>query len=202
VNPIHAQRARAQRRWRLPEQQPPSETRFERVVLPHLDAAYTLARYLIREPLDVEDALQEAVLRAIQYFHTLRNDSDARAWLLTIVRRECYSAWTDRRRQIDTISLDSIPGGEQARLLLVDPGESPEAAAERNSVRERIIEAVDDLPERLREVIVLRELQQCSYEEIAVIIEAPIGTVMSRISRARARLAASLREVIDLGEVS
>jgi RNA polymerase sigma-70 factor, ECF subfamily len=202
VNPIHAQRARAQRRWRLPEQQPASETRFERVVLPHLDAAYTLARYLIREPSDVEDALQEAVLRAIQYFHTLRNDSDARAWLLTIVRRECYSAWTHRRRRIDTVSLDSIPGGEQARLLLVDPGESPEGAAERNSVRERIIEAVDDLPERLREVIVLRELQQCSYEEIAVIIEAPIGTVMSRISRARAHLTASLREVIDLGGVS
>jgi RNA polymerase sigma-70 factor, ECF subfamily len=202
VNLVRAQGAGAQRRWRLPEQQRTSETRFERVVLPHLDAAYTLARYLIREPSDVEDALQEAVLRAIQYFHTLRNDSDARAWLLTIVRRECYSAWTHRRGRIDTVSLDSIAGGEQAGLLLVDPGESPEEAAERNSVRERIIEAVDDLPERLREVIVLRELQQCSYEEIAVIIEAPIGTVMSRISRARAHLAASLREVIDLGGVS
>ena len=202
MNPVRAQRAGAQRRWRLPEQQHTSETRFERVVLPHLDAAYTLARYLIGEPSDVEDVLQEAVLRAIQYFHTLRNDSDARAWLLTIVRRECYSAWIHRRRRIDTVSLDSIAGGEQARLLLVDPGESPEEAAERSSVRQRIIEAVGDLPELLREVIVLRELQQFSYEEIAVIIEAPIGTVMSRISRARAHLAASLRDVLDLGEVS
>lgn len=202
MNPVRAQRARAQSRWRLPKQQRTSETRFERVVLPHLDAAYTLARYLIREPSDVEDVLQEAVLRAIQYFHTLRNDSDARAWLLTIVRRECYSAWTHRRGPIDTVSLDSITGGEQARLLLIDPGESPEGAAERSSVRERIIKAVDHLPERLREVIILRELQQCSYEEIALIIEAPLGTVMSRISRARAHLAASLRAVIDLGEVS
>lgn len=202
MNPVRAQRARAQSRWRLPKQQPASETRFERVVLPHLDAAYTLARYLIREPSDVEDVLQEAVLRAIQYFHTLRNDSDARAWLLTIVRRQCYSAWTHRRGHIDTVSLDSIAGGEQARLLLIDPAESPEGAAERSSVRERIIEAVDRLPERLREVIILRELQRCSYEEIALIIEAPLGTVMSRISRARAQLAESLRAVIDLGEVS
>jgi len=172
------------------------------VVLPHLDAAYTLARYLIREPSDVEDVLQEAVLRAIQYFHTLRNDSDARAWLLTIVRRECYAAWTHRRGRMDTVSLDSVTKGEQAPVLLVDPGESPEAGAERSSARERIIEAVDHLPERLREVIILRELQECSYEEIALIIEAPVGTVMSRISRARVQLAASLRGVIDLGEVS
>lgn len=202
MNQVRPQRARAQRRWRLAEQQRTGETRFERVVLPHLDAAYTLARYLIREPSDVEDVLQEAVLRAIQYFHTLRNDSEARAWLLTIVRRECYSAWTHRRGRMDTVSLDSIAGDEHGRLQLVDRGESPDGAAERSSVRERIVEAVDDLPERLREVIVLRELQQCSYEEIAVIIEAPIGTVMSRISRARARLAASLREVVDAGEVS
>jgi RNA polymerase sigma factor (sigma-70 family) len=186
----------------LSEQQRTSETRFERVVLPHLDAGYTLARYLIREPSDVEDALQEAVLHAIQYFHTLRNDSDARAWLLTIVRRVCYAAWTHRRRRMNTVSLDSITGGEHARMQLVDRGESPDAAAERSCERARIIEAVDDLPERLREVIVLRELQQCSYEEIAMIIEAPIGTVMSRISRARAQLAAALRKVIDVGEVS
>ncbi len=184
----------------MSEQQRTGETRFERVILPHLDAAYTLARYLIQDPADIEDVLQEAILRAIQYFHTLRNDSEARAWLLTIVRRECYSDWTHRRRRMDTISLDSITAGEHVCLQLVDPGESPEGAAERSSIRERIVEAVADLPERLREVIVLRELQQCTYEEIAVILEAPIGTVMSRISRARARLATSLRRVIDVGE--
>ena len=105
------------------------------MVLPHLDAAYTLARYLIKEPSDVEDALQEAVLRAIRYIHTLRDDGDARAWLLTIVRRECYSAWTHRRGRMDTVSLDSVMGEEHVRLQLVDGGDSPEDAAERNSAR-------------------------------------------------------------------
>jgi RNA polymerase sigma-70 factor, ECF subfamily len=177
-------------------------TRFERVVLPHLDAAYTLARYLVGDPSDVEDVLQEAVLRAIQYFHTLRNDNDARAWLLTIVRRECYSTWAHRRGRMNTISLDTVAGEAQPHLQLVDPEESPELATERSSIREKIVEAVDLLPERLREVIILRELQACSYEEIAVIIEAPIGTVMSRLSRARSQLAGSLRDVIDIGDVS
>lgn len=181
-------------------QQRPSESRFERVVLPHLDAAYTLARYLIREPSDVEDALQEAVLHAIQYVHTLRNDRDARAWLLTIVRRECFSAWT-RRERMAAVSLDSMMVGDHARQF-ADLRESPDGAAERTSVRERIVEAMDQLPERLREVIVLRELQECSYEEIAVIINAPIGTVMSRISRGRAQLAACLREMVDVGDAS
>lgn len=177
-------------------------TRFERVVLPHLDAAYTLARYLVGDPSDVEDVLQEAVLRAIQYFHTLRNDSDARAWLLTIVRRECYSAWAHRRGRMDTVSLDTVVGNEQPHLQLVGTDISPEIAAEQSSAREKIVEAVDRLPERLREVIILRELQQCSYEEIAAIVEAPIGTVMSRLSRARSQLAGSLRDVIDIGDVS
>lgn len=186
----------------MPEQQRANETRFERVVLPHLDAAYTLARYLIREPSDVEDAVQEALLRAIQYVHTLHYDGDARAWLLTIVRRVCYTAWTSRRARMDTVSLNAFMEGENASTQLADRGEAPDDAAERSLVRERIIAAVDDLPERLREVIVLRELQQCSYEEIATIIEAPIGTVMSRISRARVQLAACLREVVAVGDVS
>lgn len=182
----------------MPEQAGPSS--FERVVLPHLDAAYTLARYLIRDPADAEDALQEGVLRAVRHFHTLRNESDARAWLLTIVRRECYAAWTRKGGQMDTVSIESVMNDERPPLSLIDARESPEAAAERNSLRRRIVQAVDDLPEKLREVIVLRELQQCSYEEIASIVEAPIGTVMSRLSRARARLAESLRDVAEIGE--
>ena len=202
VNADHAQRQHAQKRWRVSEQQRTSGNRFERVVLPHLDAAYTLARYLIREPADAEDAMQEAVLQAIRYVDTLRNDSEARGWLLAIVRRECYAAWSDRRARMNTVSLDSDTGAEHARLQLVDRGELPDEAAGRNSVQVKIAEAVDELPERLREVIILRELQQCSYEEIAMVIEAPIGTVMSRLSRGRARLAAALRAVIDLSDVS
>ena len=178
------------------------ETRFERLIMPHLDAAYTLARYLINDLSDAEDVVQEAILRAVQYFGTLQHDSDARAWLLTIVRRECYTAWSRRDGRMDSISLDSVSAEERSRPELVDRGDSPERAAERTLLRERIVHAVGQLPGHLREVVVLRELQQLSYEEIAVITESPIGTVMSRISRARARLAETLREVVDVGEIS
>lgn len=177
-------------------------TRFERVVLPHLDAAYTLARYLIRDPPDAEDAVQESILRAVRYFHTLRRESDARAWLLAIVRRECYSAWHERDDRRQTISIDSSIGDEKLQQEFVDPEESPAEAAERSALRQLIADAVDKLPLHLKEVVILRELQQCSYDEIAGIIDAPVGTVMSRLSRARARLADSLREHVDIGELS
>ena len=179
-----------------------SDSRFERVVLPHLDSAYTLARYLVGDPSEADDVLQEAILRAIQYFHTLRRDADARAWLLTIVRRECYTVWGHRGTRMNTVSLDVGAEDENSRVELADPGDSPETLAERTLVRARIIDAVDLLPGGLREAIVLRELQQFSYEEIATITGAPIGTVMSRISRARARLAESLRDLVDHGEIS
>jgi RNA polymerase sigma-70 factor (ECF subfamily) len=165
--------------------------------MPHLDAAYTLARYLINDPSEVDDVLQEAVLRGVQYFHTLEHDSNARAWFLTIVRRECYTAWSRRDGRMDSVSLDTISEIEDVAI-------SPEQTAERSLLRERIVSAVGQLPAHLREVIVLRELQQLSYDEIAVITESPMGTVMSRISRARARLADSLRDLVDVdvGEMS
>jgi RNA polymerase sigma-70 factor (ECF subfamily) len=146
--------------------------------------------------------VQESILRAVQYFHTLRNESDARAWLLAIVRRECYTSWHQREGRRDTVSIDSSIGDEKLQRELVDPDESPEKAAERSFLRDLIADAVEKLPLHLKEVVILRELQQCSYDEIAGIIDAPIGTVMSRISRARTRLASSLREHVDLGELS
>jgi RNA polymerase sigma-70 factor, ECF subfamily len=172
-------------------------TRFERLVMPHLDAAYTLARYLLNDPSEVDDVLQEAVLRGVQYFNTLANDTNARAWFLTIVRRECYSAWSRRDGRMDSVSIETISDIEDVSV-------SPDQTAERSLLRERIVQAVGQLPGHLREVIVLRELQQLSYEEIAVITESPVGTVMSRISRARARLADSLRDLVDVdvGEMS
>jgi len=103
---------------------------------------------------------------------------------------------------MNTVSLDVGAEDENSRVELADPGDSPETLAERTLVRARIIDAVDLLPDGLREAIVLRELQQFSYEEIATITGAPIGTVMSRISRARARLAESLRDLVDHGEIS
>ena len=172
-------------------------TRFERLIMPHLDAGYTLARYLINDPSEVDDVLQEAVLRGVRYFRTLEDESSARAWFLAIVRRECYTAWSRGDGRKDSVSLDTISE-------LEDLAASPEQSAERSLLRERIVDAVGKLPGHLREVIVLRELQQLSYEEIAEITESPIGTVMSRISRARARLADSLRDLVDVdvGEMS
>jgi RNA polymerase sigma-70 factor, ECF subfamily len=160
--------------------------------MPHLNAAYTLARYLTKDVSEAEDATQEAILRAVRYIHTLRSDADARAWLLAIVRRECYGG---RRQRLDTVAFDDVP-----ELQLVDQGTSPDAAANRSILQHRIREAVMALPDGLRETVILRELQQCSYDEIATITEVPLGTVMSRLSRARARLAESLGNLVTFEE--
>ena len=160
--------------------------------MPHLDAAYTLARYLTRDVSDAEDALQEGLLRAVRYFHTLRSDGEARTWLLAIVRRECYGG---RRRALDTVTFDDVPA-----LRLVDSAQAPDQDAERGLLRDRLRKAVAELPDAMRDVIILREIQHCSYEEIASITEVPIGTVMSRLARARERLAQQLGDVVDLVE--
>ncbi len=170
--------------------------RFESAVLPHLSAGYTLAMYLTRNAADAEDAVQEAILRAVRYFSTLR-DEDARAWFLTIVRRVCWSTHSaERPHGVDVVSIDSVP------LQLVDDRERPDAEAERLNVQQRVRESIDQLPPLLREAVVLRELQSLSYAEIAVVTEVPVGTVMSRLSRARARLAELLHDVVDFGEVA
>jgi len=152
--------------------------------------------YLTGNKADAEDAVQEAILRAVRYFSTLR-DEDARAWFLTIVRRVCFTAYrTDRPQGADMVSIDVV--GPQ----LVDNREQPDMAAERLHIQQRVREAVDQLPSLLREAIVLRELQNCSYAEVAAVTEVPIGTVMSRLSRARARLAGLLQDVVDFGDVA
>lgn len=166
--------------------------------MPHLDAAYTLAFYLTRDRVDAEDVVQEAVLRAVRYLATLRSDAGARTWLLAIVRRECYSAYRARRARAE----HTIDRDDDEAQQMVDPGERPDDAAGRSVLRSRLIVAVDALPERLRETLILREIQDCSYEEIAEITEAPLGTVMSRLSRARARLADALGGVLDIEELS
>ena len=173
------------------------ETLFERVVLPHLDAGYSLARYLVRDAADAEDAVQEAVLRALRYLHTLKHEGDARAWFLAIVRRECFSARATAGSRVVT-----IPLGDAEPLQLTDTGISPEDSAQRALLVRRLATAVAELPDRLRETLVLREVQGCSYEEIAAITDAPIGTVMSRLSRARARLALLLGDAVDMGDLT
>lgn len=157
---------------------------FEQQMLPHLEAAYTLARYLLRDAADAEDAVQDAYLQALRYFHGFRGEN-ARAWLLTIVRRTCY-AWADREdrfgRSLDPDLLEELP----------DDADDPETELARGELQRQLARAVEALPFPFREVIVLREIQELSYQEIAAVIRAPIGTVMSRLARARRRLRRAL----------
>ena len=159
--------------------------RFEKVVLPHLDDAYTLARYLVRDEHDAQDVVQDAVLRALRHFEGFRQ-GDARAWLLTIVRNCCYSWHKAHRWDRSTVSF-----ADDAASGVTDP-QAADDLANQSSERERIQATVDGLPAELKEVIVLRELNELSYREISDVVGAPIGTVMSRLSRARGRLAAAL----------
>jgi RNA polymerase sigma-70 factor (ECF subfamily) len=166
--------------------QPIDPAAFEAAVLPHLDAAYTLARYLLRDDADAEDAVQEACLRALRYFAGFRG-VEGRAWLLRIVRNTCFT-WR-RRRKADAavVSLDVDLHEEHVG------GESPEDALLLAASRDALHAAIDALPAEFREVIVLRELEGLSYGEIGEVAGVPVGTVMSRLSRARKRLQHALR---------
>jgi RNA polymerase sigma factor (sigma-70 family) len=159
--------------------------RFEALVLPHLDDAYTLARYLLRDEHDAQDAVQDAALRAFRYFDGYR-DGDPRAWFLAIVRNCCRT--TQRRQRDDRVTVSLSP--EDAPSL-ADSLETDALAIER-SEREAIRRAVATLPVEFREVVVLRELEGLTYAQIGTVVGVPIGTVMSRLSRARKRLAEML----------
>lgn len=160
--------------------------RFERQVLPHMDAAYNFARWLLRNPANAEDVAQEAMLRAYRFFAGFHG-GDVRAWLLQIVRNTSYT-WMEKHRSVDLMT-------EFDETIHVQPGVSPEAAAVASNDRDRLMKALEMLPVRSREVIVLRELEGCSYKEIAAITSIPIGTVMSTLARARERLQQLLRPV-------
>jgi RNA polymerase sigma-70 factor (ECF subfamily) len=158
---------------------------FERVVLPFMNDAYTLARYLMRDEHDAQDIVQESFLRALRYYnrHPVGNP---RAWLLTIVRHTCYSWKTGQRASIETEAFDeTVHHAPDARP---DPAAQLIAA----STRDRILATLDSLPAEFREVLILREIQELSYRDISQVIDAPIGTVMSRLSRARLRMQAAL----------
>lgn len=159
--------------------------RFEECVVPHLGAAYNLARWLTRNGHDAEDVVQESYLRAVKFFGGFRG-GDGRAWLLTIVRNTCYT-WLQQNR-----SLELLASVEDAAERIESDSLSPEAEMIRNADAKLIMKAVDDLPIEFREAVVLREMEGMSYKEIADITEIPIGTVMSRLARARKRLQQSL----------
>jgi RNA polymerase sigma-70 factor (ECF subfamily) len=154
--------------------------RFERELLPLMDDAYTLARHLTRDPHDAQDMVQEAYLRALRYFATYLG-GDARAWFLTIVRHCCFTL--HRRRQTAAeLDLDAVPGEVEA-----PPAYAADDRALARDRRETIDRALATLPPVFREAIVLRDVHGLSYREIARIAGVPVGTVMSRLARARKR---------------
>jgi RNA polymerase sigma-70 factor, ECF subfamily len=161
-------------------------SRFETVVLPHLDAAYALARWLTRNDADAADVVQEACLRAFRYFDSYR-EGDARSWLLKIVRRTCYD-WLERNRPADLVPLE--PETDTDGSLHAPPAAIVDADAflQNRSDLRRLDRLIEELPTQLREAIVLRELHELDYRQIAEVTGVPIGTVMSRLHRARSAL--------------
>ena len=158
--------------------------RFEAQVLPHLDAAYRYARWLCRSANDADDVLQEATLRAYRSFEDLRA-SDAKAWLLTIVRN-CHLTAIRQRQRRNLVPLPDDHGECANELVANTPG--PEAVAMQRDEQRTLQRLLAALPEAHREVLVLREVEDLDYREIASITSLPIGTVMSRLARARASL--------------
>jgi RNA polymerase sigma factor (sigma-70 family) len=154
---------------------------FEKAVLPHLDAAYNLARWLTHNDADAEDVVQEAYLRAFKFFGGFHGE-DGRAWLLGIVRNTSYT-WMQRNRSPAlNLPLDDEPYEVKSNDL------NPEALLLQKVDAQMLRQAVEELPIEFREVLVLRELDEMSYKQIAVVADLPLGTVMSRLARARKRL--------------
>lgn len=166
--------------------------RFEQTVLPHLDAAYNLARWLTRNDQDAQDVTQEACLRAFRFFDRYQGGS-ARAWLLTIVRNTWYT-WLHKNRHSDSTEFD-----EEIHSSEVCGSTDPEVQALTASDKETVNHALVDLPDVFREALVLREMEGMSYREIADVTSVSLGTVMSRLARARTRLRQSLTVELSRG---
>lgn len=166
---------------------PEARARFEGCVLPHLDAAFNLARWILRRRADAEDVAQEAMLRAYRFFGAFHGN-DARAWLLQIVRNSCYT-WLEKNRPMELMA-------EFDEEVHVQRSANPESLAIAGDDRERLETALEDLPAKFREILVLRELEGCSYKEIAAITSVPMGTVMSALARARQRLQRALTKPV------
>jgi RNA polymerase sigma-70 factor (ECF subfamily) len=165
--------------------------RFEERVLPHLDAAFNLARWLTRNDHDAQDVVQEAVLRAFRFFEGLRGE--ARPWLLAIVRNSCLS-WMQVNRPVELAGFDD-------RAVEAIEENSPETLALRQCDRRMLNEALAALSAQFREALILRELEDLSYKDIARITDVPVGTVMSRLARGRRLLAESLQAISNASQV-
>jgi RNA polymerase sigma-70 factor (ECF subfamily) len=166
---------------------------FEELVLPHLDAAYNLARWLTRNTQDAEDVAQEAYLRAFRFFGGFHG-GDARTWLLKIVRNTCYT-WLHKNRVQQT----AAPFDEQVHTDIAE-SQDPETLLLRKADGQSLHRALEELPMAFREALVLLEVEGLSYKEIAEVLSIPIGTVMSRLARARQRLRESLSPDLSRGK--
>lgn len=164
--------------------------------MPHLDAAYNLARWLTRRPQDADDLVQMAYVRAFRFFDSYRG-GDARAWLMTIVRNTWFTTLRDARDEKDDVGFDDALHGQSS----ADPaapsgyggGSDPQAVLESRAARAAVQRALAQLPHPFREVVVLKEMEELSYKQIAELVDIPIGTVMSRLARGRKLLAAYLQ---------
>jgi RNA polymerase sigma-70 factor (ECF subfamily) len=157
--------------------------RFEALMLPHMAAAYNLARWITRRDVDAEDLTQEAFIRALQAFEGFRG-GNSRAWLLTIVRNTCYT-FLQRNRPHEAREVEDVVH------LLEDEGADPEALLLQQATAGMVRRVLEQMPLEQREVLILREQEELSYTQIAEVVGAPIGTVMSRLARARSMLRAA-----------
>ncbi len=178
------------REKRLEEQD--KQARFEETIMPHLDAAYNLARWLTRNEHDAEDVAQDAVLRAFKFFGGFHG-GNSRSWLLAIVRNTAYT-WLQKNRKHELATAFS-----EEEHDVEDLASNPEVLLLKHADHQEIMRAVEQLPVEFREVIILRELEGMSYKEIAEMSDVPIGTVMSRLARARKQLEQSLGQRLQPG---
>ena len=164
--------------------------RFEEIALPHLSAAHNLARWLTRNDHDAEDMVQEAYLRAFKFFDSFRGE-DGRAWLLAIVRNTCYTWLKQNRVQELHDSFDEDIHSE------ADSSGNPQSLMLQNANKKLLNRGIEALPLEFREILIMRELEDLSYKEIATVAGIPIGTVMSRLARARNMLRTSLEQIMQ-----
>ena len=156
---------------------------FETAVLPHLDAAYNLARWLTRNEHDAEDVVQEAFLRAFRYFDRLKGE-EARPWLLGIIRNTCFT-WLEKNRPAELVSVEDLDAVRVDPASEANAPSTPEVILLQTANRKLVNQALEELPVAFREVIVMREIEDMTYKEIAAVVGIPMGTVMSRLSRGR-----------------
>jgi RNA polymerase sigma-70 factor, ECF subfamily len=171
---------------RIVDNDPEQARRFRELALPHLDDVYTLARYLLRDAADADDAVQECYLRALKHFHTYRGPA-IKPWLFAILRNVCHAEYS-RRASAPAVSADEFPERAEQTSMWNEEQDTPETAIVKQHDAGTIRRLIDTLAEPFRETFVLREIENLSYRDIADVAEVPVGTVMSRLARARAML--------------